>query len=95
MIFFFFFMVYIYNQSWWRHTRQGQKLKFARDRLMENFLWTVGIGFEPQLGYCRRIGAKVICIITVIDDVYDLYGTLEELELFTDAIDRSVSSHNS
>ncbi|KAL5568200.1 hypothetical protein UlMin_024775 [Ulmus minor] len=74
--------------SWWRHTRQGQKLKFARDRLMENFLWTVGIGFEPQLGYCRRIGAKVICIITVIDDVYDLYGTLEELELFTDAIER-------
>ena len=87
-------MVYIYKHSWWRHTGLDQKLKFARDRLMSCFLWTVGIGFEPQFGYYRRIGAKVIYLITVIDDVYDLHGTLEELELFTDVIERLVSSHN-
>ncbi|KAL5568242.1 hypothetical protein UlMin_024817 [Ulmus minor] len=77
-----------YSSRWWRHTGLGQKLKFARDRLMSCFLWTVGIGFEPQFGDYRRIGAKVIYLITVIDDVYDLYGTMEELELFTDVIER-------
>ena len=63
-------------------------MKFARDRLMENFLWTVGMIFEPQDGYCRRMSTKVITFINIIDDIYDVYGTLDELELFTDAVDR-------
>ena len=63
-------------------------MNFARDRLMENFLWTVGMIFEPQYGYCRRMLTKLGTFITIIDDVYDVYGTLDELELFTDAVDR-------
>ena len=63
-------------------------MNFARDRLMENFLWTVGMIFEPQYGYCRRMSTKVITFINIIDDIYDVYGTLDELELFTDAVDR-------
>ena len=55
---------------------------------MENFLWTVGVIFEPQYGYCRRMLTKVNTLITIIDDVYDVYGTMDELELFTDVVDR-------
>lgn len=57
---------------------------------MENFLWTVGVVFEPEFGYCRRMLIKVNALITVIDDIYDVYGTLDELELFTDAVERLV-----
>ncbi|KAK4739819.1 hypothetical protein R3W88_003516 [Solanum pinnatisectum] len=31
---------------------------------------------------------KVIAMVTVIDDIYDVYGTLDELELFTHAVQR-------
>lgn len=65
-------------------------MSFARDRLMENFLWTVGVDFKPQFGYRRRVATTVNALITTIDDVYDVYGTLDELELFTDAVERSV-----
>ena len=55
---------------------------------MESFLWTVEVIFEPHYGYCRRMSTKVNTLITIIDDVYNVYGTLDELELFTDAVDR-------
>ncbi|KAE8077315.1 hypothetical protein FH972_015887 [Carpinus fangiana] len=73
---------------WWKSTCLGGKLSFARDRLMENFLWTVGVIFQTRFGYCRKMLTKINALITTIDDVYDVYGTLEELELFTDAVER-------
>ncbi|KAF8409089.1 hypothetical protein HHK36_005162 [Tetracentron sinense] len=73
---------------WWTDLGLGKKLNFARDRLMENFLWTVGMTFEPQFGYCRKMSTKINALLTTIDDIYDVYGTLDELELFTDAVER-------
>jgi (-)-alpha-terpineol synthase len=73
---------------WWRSTGLGEKLNFTRDRLIECFLWCVGMKYEPQFGYFRRMCTRICVIITIIDDVYDVYGTLDELELFTDVIER-------
>ncbi|XP_031379391.1 probable terpene synthase 12 [Punica granatum] len=74
---------------WWNNNiGLGNKLVFARDRLMECFFWTVGMAFDPQFSSCRRGLTRVTSLITTIDDVYDVYGTLDELELFTDAVER-------
>ncbi|MBA0829281.1 hypothetical protein Goarm_013896 [Gossypium armourianum] len=77
-----------YASVWWKDLGIGERLTFARDRLMENFLWSVGIIGPPQFGRGRRIQTKVNALITYIDDVYDVYGTMDELELFTDAVER-------
>ena len=44
--------------------------------------------FEPKYFLARRILTKVIAMTSTIDDIYDVYGTLEEIELFTEAIER-------
>ncbi|GJR50629.1 R-linalool synthase QH1, chloroplastic-like protein [Tanacetum coccineum] len=64
------------------------KLTFARDLLVENFLWTVGFSYLPHFNRGRRTITKVAAIITTLDDVYDVFGTLDELEKFTDVINR-------
>ncbi|XP_042486146.1 probable terpene synthase 9 [Macadamia integrifolia] len=74
--------------SWWSDLDFKEELSFSRDRLVENFLWAVGIIYDPQFSRCRIGLTKLISILTVIDDIYDVYGSLDELELFTNAIER-------
>ncbi|KAK6138319.1 hypothetical protein DH2020_027903 [Rehmannia glutinosa] len=73
---------------WYSETGLAEKLRFARDRLVECFLWTVGFTFEPRFRYCRIMSAKFAILFTFIDDIYDVYGTLDELELFTEVVER-------
>ncbi|XP_068304640.1 probable terpene synthase 9 [Pyrus communis] len=73
---------------WWTDLDFEHKANFSRDRLMENYLWAMGINYEPQFSNCRIGLTKFVCILTVIDDMYDVYGFLDELELFTDAVHR-------
>ncbi|TYI84646.1 hypothetical protein E1A91_D05G379700v1 [Gossypium mustelinum] len=77
-----------YASTWWKELGLGKRFSFARDRLMENFLWTVGMEIAPEDGKSRIFLTMVYALITVIDDVYDLYGTLDELELLTDVVER-------
>ncbi|KAG5226575.1 isoprene synthase [Salix suchowensis] len=76
------------TSRWWRRVGLATKLHFARDRLIESFYWAVGVAFEPQYSDCRISVAKMFSFVTIIDDIYDVYGTLDELELFTDAVER-------
>ncbi|URD96108.1 Myrcene synthase, chloroplastic [Musa troglodytarum] len=73
---------------WWSNLGLALRLPFSRDRLVESYFWTVGWAFEPQFARFREAQTKANCLITTIDDVYDVYGTMDELELFTDAVDR-------
>nr|CAD1822480.1 unnamed protein product [Ananas comosus var. bracteatus] len=75
---------------WWSNLGLWEKLPFSRDRLAENYLWSVGWAFEPKYSTFRLAQTKANSLVTVIDDVYDVYGSLDELELFTEAVDRSI-----
>ncbi|KAH0635813.1 hypothetical protein KY289_035728 [Solanum tuberosum] len=82
-------MLRVETRWWWKKSLLAEKLPFSRDRLVEAFLWIAGMMFEPQKNeYCRIMLTKVTAMATVIDDMYDVYSTLDELELFTHAVER-------
>ncbi|XP_031129083.1 (-)-alpha-terpineol synthase-like [Ipomoea triloba] len=74
--------------KWNKDIRLAEKMSFARDRLVEGFLWAVGFTPDPQFEYCRKISTKLAVLITILDDLYDVYGALDELEIFTDVVQR-------
>lgn len=82
------FLKYNINFRWWKGLNCTKNFPFARDRLVECYFWISGVYFEPKYGLARKFVTKVISMTTIIDDIYDAHGTLEELTLFTNAIDR-------
>ncbi|KAK8579714.1 hypothetical protein V6N13_142882 [Hibiscus sabdariffa] len=72
--------------QWWRALNFKEKLSFSRDRLMEIYFWATGLSFEPQYAKSRICFTKYACLATVVDDIYDIYGSLDELESFTKAV---------
>ncbi|KAE8674440.1 Detected protein of unknown function [Hibiscus syriacus] len=73
---------------WWKGLDVATNFPFARDRLVECYLWINGVYFEPHYSIARTFMTKVASLTSIIDDTYDAYGTPEELELFTEAIHR-------
>ncbi|KAF6139960.1 hypothetical protein GIB67_009093 [Kingdonia uniflora] len=71
---------------WWRNL--SSELPYVRDRVTEIYFWLLGMNFEPRYSVARIISMKVGCFISILDDTYDAYGTVEELQLLTDAIER-------
>ncbi|KAK1400105.1 Vetispiradiene synthase 1 [Heracleum sosnowskyi] len=72
--------------SWWMNLHMKEKMPFARDRVVESYFWALGTSFEPQYALSRSFLTKTLALLVVVDDMYDVYGTVEELTLFTDAM---------
>ncbi|XVE68692.1 hypothetical protein DITRI_Ditri09bG0089300 [Diplodiscus trichospermus] len=72
--------------EWWRELNFKEKLSFGRDRLMEFYFWATGLGFEPQYAKYRIWVTKYGSLVSTIDDAYDVYGSLDELERFTKVV---------
>ncbi|KAK4419563.1 Gamma-cadinene synthase [Sesamum alatum] len=64
------------------------KLPYVRDRLVEGYFWGMAFHFQPQHSYARIAVAKSVLMLTVMDDTYDNYATLEEADLFTEILER-------
>ncbi|KAJ0968574.1 hypothetical protein J5N97_025491 [Dioscorea zingiberensis] len=74
--------------SWWTNTRLAQDLSFVRDQPLKWYLWPLTVVPHPHLSMCRIELTKAIAFIYIIDDIFDVHGTLEELSLFTQAINK-------
>ncbi|XP_017979755.1 PREDICTED: probable terpene synthase 9 [Theobroma cacao] len=74
--------------EWWEDINFKEKLPFGRDRLIECHIVAVGSISNPQFSQGRKNAAKFCAIGTYVDDVYDNYGSIDELEKFIEALDR-------
>ncbi|XP_065049780.1 alpha-humulene synthase-like [Musa acuminata AAA Group] len=72
--------------KWWNDLVSSKNLSFARDRLVECYFWILGIYFEPDYSRARVITTKVIALVSILDDIYDVYSTLEESQRLTEEI---------
>ncbi|THU43308.1 hypothetical protein C4D60_Mb00t07620 [Musa balbisiana] len=73
---------------WWNDLFLSKNLSFARDRVVECYYWILAVYFEPHYSRARVITTKVMAMTSILDDIYDLYSTLEESQLLTQAIQR-------
>ncbi|KAK2639398.1 hypothetical protein Ddye_027193 [Dipteronia dyeriana] len=74
--------------EWWKILDFATKLPYARDRVVECYFWIMGMCSEPQYSFTRITLTKITAMTSILDDTYDAFGTYEELELLTDAIQR-------
>ncbi|XP_057962434.1 (-)-germacrene D synthase-like isoform X1 [Malania oleifera] len=74
--------------KWWEDLKFSKKLPYARNRVVECYFWAVGAYYEPHFSLARLILTKAIAFASILDDTYDAYGTIDELQLYTHAIQR-------
>ncbi|KAL2985758.1 hypothetical protein AAZX31_12G169000 [Glycine max] len=73
---------------WWENLGIKKELSFARIRLVESFMCAVGVAFEPKYKSIKKWLTKVIIFVIILDDVYDIHASFEELKPFTMAFER-------
>ncbi|XP_044954970.1 zingiberene synthase-like [Hordeum vulgare subsp. vulgare] len=73
---------------WWKELHDESKLGFSRDRIVEMYFWMNGACYEPQYSNSRIILTKITAFMTILDDIFDTYGTTEESMQLAEAINR-------
>ncbi|OIS99336.1 (3s,6e)-nerolidol synthase 1, chloroplastic [Nicotiana attenuata] len=73
---------------WLKSLGLAEELKLLRDQPLKWYAWPMALFTDPRMSMQRVELAKCISFIYVIDDIFDVYGTVEELTLFTEAVNR-------
>ncbi|KAJ9537023.1 hypothetical protein OSB04_029756 [Centaurea solstitialis] len=73
---------------WWKELGLCQELTRARDQPLKWYLWPMAALTNPNLSMQRIHLTKTISLIYIIDDLFDVYGNIRDLTLFTEAVNR-------
>ncbi|MQM22480.1 hypothetical protein Taro_055533, partial [Colocasia esculenta] len=72
--------------KWWNTWGMSQDLVFARNQPLKWYMWSMAALSNPKFSDYRFEFTKCIALIYIIDDIFDVYGSLEELVLFTETV---------
>ncbi|XP_074270021.1 (3S,6E)-nerolidol synthase 1-like [Silene latifolia] len=73
---------------WWKGLRLTEELKLARNQPAKWHMWSLTCLPSPDMAEQRVELTKAIAFVYIVDDIFDVYGTLDELILFTEAVNR-------
>ena len=79
------------SARWGKELSLMKELQFARIQPFKWYIWSLGILPGPDMAEERIELAKSVSFIYMIDDIFDVYGTPDELILFTEAVNRYVN----
>ncbi|KAK4488617.1 hypothetical protein RD792_004386 [Penstemon davidsonii] len=74
--------------KWWNGLGLAKELKSARNQPMKWHMWSMAVLLHPKLSYQRILLTKPISLVYIVDDIFDLYATIDYLTLFTQAVKR-------
>ena len=69
-----------------------KEVKFAMYQPIKWYMWPMACFTNPSFSDQRIELTKPISLVYVIDDIFDVYGTLDQLTVFTDAVNRFLLS---
>jgi (S)-beta-macrocarpene synthase len=78
----------MHGRRWWKDIHARSKLSFVRDRIVELYLWMNNACYYPTHSLSRIVLTKITAIVTILDDIFDTYGTSEECMQIAEAIYR-------
>ncbi|CAI0378666.1 unnamed protein product [Linum tenue] len=74
--------------KWWMDLDTEITLPFARDRVIECYMWPLGGFLKPDYTVGRIFVTKITQLVSVLDDIFDVHGTIDELESVVKVIER-------
>ncbi|KAK4399004.1 Tricyclene synthase Oc15, chloroplastic [Sesamum angolense] len=75
--------------KWWNELGLAKEIKLARNQLLKWYTWSMSILIDDfSLSLQRMELTKAIAFVYLIDDIFDVVGTLDELTIFTEAVNK-------
>ncbi|XP_037455883.1 S-(+)-linalool synthase, chloroplastic-like isoform X3 [Triticum dicoccoides] len=73
-------------RRWWMDLGLAQDVPAARDQLLKWYMWPMTVLEGFSFSRYRIEITKIISIVYIVDDIFDLVATQEEISLFNEAI---------
>ncbi|KAL6848539.1 hypothetical protein ACP4OV_021833 [Aristida adscensionis] len=75
-------------KRWWMDLGLAGEIPMARDQVLKWYMWSMTILQGSSFSRYRVEITKIISFVYFVDDIFDIVGTIEELSLFTHAINK-------
>ncbi|KAK3155870.1 hypothetical protein QOZ80_2AG0099710 [Eleusine coracana subsp. coracana] len=75
------------TKRWWMDLGLAQTIPVARDQVLKWYMWPMTVLQGSSLSRYRVEMTKIISLVYIVDDIFDLVGTTEELSCFTHAVE--------